>query len=165
MSLIKNFSRLDARLSSPDWIEKPSGSLLHSWRDDLRADAAAHAPVWKGTLKGAIQSQQDTAKFPLWARVFSDAPEARWSEFGTGLLSDDPASSHQRYFPSPLGLTPWSDSKGLNPFAVAEGIYQRGGIAPRHFFRDAEQRADAKLNAYLARMAADVVRDAAAGGA
>lgn len=164
MSLIIGFDRLMARLRRPDFIERPTSVLLDSWADDLRADAAAHAPVWKGALKNAILAERDHAALPLWAKVFADVPEARWVEYGTGLLSDDPASAHRRYFPPPLALQPWAEDHGLNPYAVAAGIYQRGGIAPKHFLRDAAARAVARMPKYEGQFAANVERQAAAGG-
>lgn len=153
---VKGLDKLESRLSEPDWIEKPAGSLLRKWRDDVRAYVVEHVPVWRGESKAEFESEQDTAKFPLWARVFSNSPQARWMEYGTGLLSDDPKSAHRRYFPNILGITPWSLDHGLVPYLVAKGIYDRGGIAPRHYFRDAEAHADANLNRYLGAFAREI---------
>ncbi len=158
--VIKGLSKLQRRLSDPDWVSEPAGSFLQEWRHDLQQEAADRAPFWRGDIKHSIQTTQDTKRFPLWARVFSDEPHAAFMEYGTGLLYDGPGGSHERYFPSPLGLAPWAASKGLNPWAVAQGIYQRGGLEPRHFFRDAERASDAHLNRFLSQFAANIERQA-----
>lgn len=159
---IKNLNRLLKRLSDPDWIERPAGSFLHQWREDFRREAAAGAPYWMGDLKASIESLQDTAKFPLYARVFTDEPQGRWMEYGTGLLSEDPLSAHHAYFPPPAALEPWATDHGLNAWAVAAGIHARGGTEPRHFFRDAEQAADRSFNRYMAGFARGIEFYAAA---
>ncbi len=158
--VIHNLQKLQRRLSDPDWVEIPAGSFLQMWRHDLQREAADRAPFWRGDIKHSILTAQDTRRFPLWARVFSDEEHAYFQEHGTGLLFDGPGGPHERYFPSPLALTPWSQSKGLNPWAVAQGIYQRGGLEPRHFFRDAEQAADAHLNRFLGQFGRDIERQA-----
>ena len=160
---VKGLKKLEKRLSDPDWVQRPAGAFLRDWREDFKSEAIERAPDWRGGIKRSIRSSQDTAKFPLYARVFSDDPAARWMEYGTGLLSEDPQSAHRRYFPSPAGLRDWSEDHGLNPWAVAHGIWERGGLAPRHFFRDAERAADANFNAHMAAFARDIQRQAEAG--
>lgn len=156
MTTIRNMDKLRRRLSQPDWVEKPAGSFLQEWRSFLQKEAAANAPVWHEVLRKSIRSAQDTRRFPQWARVFADSPEAEPMEYGTGLLYDGPGGPHQRYFPPPSKLREWSQSKGLNEYAVARGIWLRGGLEPRHYFRDAEQAADAHLNAWMATFARNI---------
>src|ERR1041385_7497543 len=136
---------LKRRLTNPTWMRKPTGTFLASWYETFKREAIERVPVWSGRLKRGIQAERDSKAFPLWARVFVNEgiPEARPMEFGAGLLSDAPDSQHQRFFPPPKESAPGAISKGLNPWAVASGIYKRGGLEPRHYFRDAEQAADA----------------------
>ena len=148
---IKNLAKLNQRLTEADFIAKPSGAFLRDWREDLRSEALDRAPKWLGGIHRALMSAQDTKKFPLWARVFSEAPEARWTEYGTGRLSEDPRSSRTAYFPPVDRIRPRSEDKGLDPYAVALGIFERGGTPPLRWFSDAERSADSRLNSKMMR--------------
>lgn len=163
-SAIKGMPKLLQRLTDPDWVRKPTGEFLREWREDLKEEAIDRAPEWRGGILHGLQSNQDTAKFPLWARVFSEAPQARWMEFGTGALSEDPKSSHEPYFPPVERLREWADSKGADPFLIARGIFRAGGTPPTHFFSEAERAADARFNAKLMRFGVAIERDARRGG-
>lgn len=154
--VLKGLDKLEARLTDPDWVQKPAGDFLRRWRDDMRRYAAEHMPVWKGEGKAEIESAQDTAKFPLYARVFSNAPQVRWMTYGTGLLSEDPLSKRQRHSPPVEALRPWAEDHGLEPYLVAKSIRDRGGIAPRRFWQDAEKHADQNFNRYLSNFARDI---------
>lgn len=153
---IKNLKKMQRRLSDPDWVSKPAGGFLRDWREDLKAEAIDRAPKWRGGIIRSLQSNQDTARFPLYARVFSDAPQARWSEYGTGLLSEDPLSARNRYFPPVQGVADWADDHGIDPYLVSRGIYERGGTPPTHFFSDAERAADARFNQKLSRFGKEI---------
>lgn len=151
MRSIKGLPKLKKRLTTEDFVAKPTGFFLREWREDLRDEAIDRAPNWRGGIVRALQSNQDTAKFPLWARVFSEAPEARWAQYGTGILSEDPNSGRQRYFPPVEGVRDWSSDHDLEPFLVARGIFNRGGTPPTHFFSDAEKAADSRFSQKLMR--------------
>lgn len=158
--VVKGLAKLDKRLSTSDFAAIPSGAFLRDWREDLRSEAIDRAPNWRGGIISALQANQDTNKFPLWARVFIDSPEARWSEYGTGILSEDPKSARQRYFPPPERLRDWSEDKNLDPYVVALGIHERGGTPPTHFFSDAERAADSSLNQRLSRFGVAIEKQA-----
>lgn len=161
-AVLKGLDKLEKRLTDPTWVSKPTGFFLREWREDFRADVLANIPRQSGKSAGLIQSTQDTAKFPLFASVFSDSPKIRYMEYGTGALSDDPLSNKLPYFPSPLGLAEWAEATGGEAWALAKGIEAAGGTMPRHFFRDAERRADQKLNDKMAGFSRNIER--AAGG-
>lgn len=158
--VIKGLSKLQRRLTEADFVAPPAGAFLRDWREDLRSEAVKRAPRWRGGIIDALMSAQDTHKFPLWARVFADAPEARWSEYGTGELSVDPKSTHQRYFPPPGRVRDWAEDHGRDAYAVARGIYNRGGTEPTYFFSDAERAADTRFNAKISRFGRDIEREA-----
>lgn len=158
--VVKGMAKMQKRLTTADFVTPPAGEFLRSWREDLREEAINRAPRWRGEIIDALMSAQDTSRFPLWARVFTDVDEARWSEYGTGILSEDPKSAHQPYFPPPGRLRAWADDHGLDPYTVARGIYQRGGTPPTHFFSDAERAADARFNAKISRFGRNIETEA-----
>lgn len=157
---IRGFDRLERRFTHPDWVEKPTGEFLRAWQETFKAAAVKRAP---GGIAKTIRGERDSKRFPLWARVFSSHPGAEPLEWGTGLRSESPKSSRARHYPPPSALREWSRSRGLNEFAVARAIYNRGGLEPRRFFRDAEKVADRQLNAMLATFARNIERQAELG--
>lgn len=155
-SSIQGLAQLQKRLTTQDFAAAPAGAFLRDWQEDVKSEALDRAPNWRGGIVRAIQANQDTKKFPLWARVFSDAPEARWSEYGTGILSEDPRSNRRPYMPPPERVAAWANYYGLDPYAVALGILERGGTPPTHFFSDAERAADKTMVARLSRFGRDI---------
>lgn len=154
--VMKGLDRIQQRFTDPEWIQVPAGTFLRDWREDMRQEAIERAPRYTEELVRAIESAQDTRKFPLWARVFADVPQARWAEYGTGLLSEDPDSAKQAYFPNIEGIRNWAIDHGLDPYMVALGIFERGGTPPTHFFSDAERAADLNFNIRISRFGQDV---------
>jgi hypothetical protein len=159
--IMAGLDKMNKRLKEQDFIAVPSGPFLRDWREDFKREAIKRAPRWTGELQKTIEMAQDTKKFPLWARVFSDSKVARWSNFGTGLLSEDPQSAKQRYFPPPAALAQWSSDHNLDPGAVAYGIFMRGGTPPTRFFSMAADAANASMNERLARFTTGIERQAA----
>lgn len=158
--VIRGLEAMQRRLKELDFIAVPAGPFLRNWREDFREAAIDLAPRWKGDVVDSIMSAQDTAKFPLWSRVFSDAPQARWSQYGTGLLSEDPDSAKQRYFPSIEGVREWAEDHGYTAYEVALGIYRRGGTPPTNFFSKAADAANSRMNERLGRFAGGIERQA-----
>lgn len=163
-AVIKGLDKLNKRLTTQDFVHNPAGDFLREWRETVKSEAISNAPKWRGDIIAALEANQDSRRFPLYARVFSDAPEARWSEYGTGALSEDPKSRHQAYRPPPERLRDWAATYGLDPYAVARGIYERGGTEPTHFFSDAERTADRKMNGMLMRFGKGIEFQAEKGG-
>lgn len=149
--VVKGLREMQKRLKERDFIAVPAGPFLRDWREDFKREAMDRAPEWKGDIIRGIRSAQDTARFPLWARVFNDVPESRWAEYGTGILSEDPDSAKQRYFPSIDGVREWAEDHGYSAYQVAEGIYRRGGTPPTHYFSLAAEAANASMGIRLGR--------------
>lgn len=161
--VMKGLDRMSQRLTTQDFIGKPTGAFLRDWKEDLKREAVQRAPEWQHNLKDTILNAQDTRRFPLWARVFTDSPQGRWTEYGTGLLSEDPDSAHQRYFPSVEGVRSWAEDKGWDPFQLALHIYNMGGTAPLHWFSDAEEAADSHLADKMSMWGTRIENEAARG--
>ena len=159
-AVMRGLDKMQKRLKTKDFVAKPAGPFLRDWREDVKQEAIARAPRWKENLVGSIQSAQDSAKFPLWARVYSDSPHARWADLGTGVLSEDPESAKQAYFPPPEALEPWAQDHGSTGYLVARGIFIAGGTEPTHFFRDAYAAANDRMNAKLGRFSTGIVNAA-----
>lgn len=157
-AVIKGLAKMEQRLTTADFIAKPTGTFLRDWRETLKTEAIRRAPRGKGDLIHAIESAQDTSRFPLHARVFIDAPQGRWMEYGTGELSEDPKSPKAAYFPPPERLRDWADDG--DPYAVAFSIFEAGGTPPTHFFSDAERAADAAFSAQVARFGRNIGKEA-----
>lgn len=151
--VVKGLKQLQHRLTILDFIGIPAGPFLRDWRENMKDEAIRNAPDWRHKIVESLRGQQDSAKFPLWARVFTEVPEARWTEYGTGLLSEDPLSPRQRYFPPPERLREWAEDHGMDPYDLAVGIHARGGTPPTHWMSDAERAADAKMSAQMGRFA------------
>src|SRR5215217_5791643 len=125
---IHGIPELLRKLDHPEWVGGPMGAFLDRWRFAVQRQAVANFTrgpggwIDTGATRQSITSERDTDAMPAWARVGSNKDTARWGEFGTGLLSEDPESSRRRYFPPPAALAPWAAKKGLDPFLVARSI-------------------------------------------
>lgn len=148
---IVGLKQIRKRLSEPTWVEKPAGSFLSVWRTFAQQDAVENAPEWHGDLKRSIATAQDTSRFPLWARVYSDLDYAEFMEEGT-----------KPHWPPIEAVREWAEEHGIEPYLVARSIAEHG-TEPRHFFADAEQAADQHINAWMAAFAANIERAVAAG--
>lgn len=159
----------------------PARRFLNQWRLFTEREGKKNAPVWRGQLRRSITSEVDSGPFPKGARVGTNTPYARPMEFGTGLLSEDPSSSHRRHFPPPQALDAWAiahgfhvgsrasatadarESPGTYGLIVSRMIYQRGGIKPRRYLRDAKKSSEAHIPQWLGEMAANIERQAGNG--
>lgn len=148
------------RFRTQDFMGRGARELLRDWSEEIRDEARGNARIFTGDMKNSILAEIDGGHFPKWARVYSDNPKVRWMEYGTGELSEDPKSSHTAYFPPPENLRDWSSSKGLDPNAVAAGIFARGGTPPTHFFSDAMTKAVDNLRPRIERFGATIEFDA-----
>jgi hypothetical protein len=110
---IRGLPELLRKLDADKLAGKPAANLLNRWRLSTEADAKRGAPVWKGLTRQSITSEIDDGTFPRSARVGSNVDQARWAEYGTGLLSEDPESAHQRYFPPAEPLEAWAVAHGF----------------------------------------------------
>jgi hypothetical protein len=164
------FDNLDSKLRNPKWISRPLGDFFDTWRLAVQHQAVANIKrgpggwINTGDTRRQLTSERDTATFPVWARVGwmqgSALLKARWGEYGTGTLSEDPLSSHKRHWPPTSALEKWATKRGLNAFLVARAIGRRGGIAPRRFLRDAVATTEPKIGGWLATMAKAIEAEA-----
>lgn len=160
---IENLDKLLRKLDRPSWVAGPAGRFLDRWRFAVEAGGKRNAPSWRGHLRRSITSKRDQSFFPRHAEVGTNNPAAKPMEFGTGLLSDAPDSSHKRHWPPGAALEPWALAHGFGPgggFVVARAIGLRGGLKPRRFLRDAADDAEGKIGGWLAQMAGDIEAEA-----
>lgn len=95
-------------------------------------DAKKNAPVDTGQLKNSITGYVTVRDKTLTGVVGSNVKHAPWMELGTGVFAGNSA-----YFPPPSALAVWSRRHGVNPYAVALGIFRRGGLEPRQYLQKA----------------------------
>lgn len=164
---IHGMNELIRKLEHPNWAYGPMGNLLDRWRLSTQRGAVANMKrgpggwVDTGETRRSLTSERDAATPPIWARVGSNLKKARWGEYGTGLLSDDPESSHRRYFPPPAALDRWAKKHGFaSGWVVANAIYRKGGTEPRHFLRDASEASKAKIPGWLSTMSKEIEAEA-----
>lgn len=155
-AVMQGLKRMQDRLKAVDFVSAPAGPFLREWKADFKQFAIEKAPEWTGDLKDKIQAAQDTKKFPLWAQVFSSDPKARWANFGTGLLSTDPNSAKQRYFPSVSGIRRWAEDHDMDPYALARSIFRVGGTKGSHFFELAAEAANQNMNDRLGKFGSSI---------
>lgn len=148
---IERLPGLLKRFRTIDFVARPASEFLRDWADAQREEIEDRIPIWTGETKDSFYLEIDQGAFPKWARIVSDDPRARWLEYGTGALSEDPYSSHEPYFPPPEALRDWADGHGLDAYTVAFGIFQRGGTKPTHFLSDAMEVANERLGSQLQR--------------
>ena len=169
---IHGFNTLLRKLKYPTWAAKPMGAFLDRWRFATERGAKGNIKrgpggwLWKGGTRRSLTSERDQSTFPHWARVGSNLDTARWGEYGTGLLSEDPESKHTRHWPPAAALEPWARAHGFGPgggFLVARVIGRRGGLAPRRFLRDAAEASEKRIPSWLAMAAKEIEREASAG--
>lgn len=161
---IRGMPELLRKLNQPKWAAVPGGRFLDAWTKTALTEVRqnVHASFfWHGDVEGSFRADRDRSFFPTWATVGSDDPVARFGEYGTGELSEDPESSHRAYFPNVLALTPWAEEKGISPFLVARAIFRKGGTEPRHFLRDAVEEANRQMPRLLSRFAGEIETEAA----
>lgn len=159
-SHVEGLDRLNKRLDSADFVTPGADKFLRDWSDRVKKEAQKTVRVFRGETKDSITAEVDRSKFPRWAEVFSEDPKARWLQYGTGALSEDPKSAKRAYFPPPENLRDWAASKGLDPYTVAQGIFSRGGTPPTHFFSDAVDSVGKDMSGLLSRFGGQIEFDA-----
>ena len=160
---------LRRKLSNPSWVTGPLGEFFDKWRFATQRQAVANIKRGRGGwldtggTRQSITSERDEGTIPQYARVGSNKPTARWGEFGTGLLSEDPEATRKRHWPPSAALEPWARKHGTTGFLVARAIGLRGGLAPRRFLRDAAETTEPKITGWLAQAARDIETEASRG--
>lgn len=181
-AILIGLPELVGKLKRPEWVYVPAGRFLDKWRQATQRRAVqnfARGPggwVDTGETRKSITSERDRDIFPVFARVGSNLDKARWGEYGTGLLSEDPDSSRKRHWPPADALEPWAKKKKIPKYDksgavigvlsgadVAAIIGIRGGLAPRQFLRDAVEETDSMIEGWLKEMATEIEKEAGRG--
>ena len=148
---IERLPNLLTRFRTLDFVVIPAREFVREWGEAVKKEAEGRVSVFTGGTKDSFQIEIGPGKIPKYGQVYSDDPRARWLEYGTGALSEDPASSHQPYMPPISGVRDWADAKGLDPYTVALGIFRRGGTPPTHFMSDSIDNVNNRLNPMIGR--------------
>ena len=168
--------KLDGRLGVPEAGRR----FLSRWALSVQGDTVRNMKrgkggwVWKSHTRRSITHAIDgeSGKIPAGARVGSNQETARWGEFGTGLLSEDPKSTKRRHWPPSAPLEAWAAAHGIEPVLskrdghvietpgeiVAAAIGLRGGIKPRRFLRTAARDNARKIPGWVNTFAHDIER-------
>lgn len=124
------------------FINRTVQPYLRKKAEEIADEARRTAPVGAtGDLRSSI-SVTPGAKGSV--RVEVSAPHAGFVTQGTGPQANPPQAP---YFPKlrRRGLIMWSESKNLNPYAVARGISNRG-TPPNPFFEESIQKVLGRFN-------------------
>lgn len=109
---------------------------------EIAAEAQRNAPVGTGELRSSIQVTKGERG---GVKIQVNAPHAGYVHEGTGPQHQP--SPRANYFPKlrRRGLILWSESKSLNPYAVAHGIAANGTPA-NPFLTDALEKVLGRYN-------------------
>lgn len=130
------------RVGLDRFLNRTVQPYLRRKAEEIADEARRTAPLGAtGELRNSI-SVIPGAGGNVQIRISAD--HAGFVTYGTGPQAIPPRPA---YFPKlrRRGLILWSDSKGLNPYAVARGIAAHG-TAPNPFFEESIQRVLGKFN-------------------
>lgn len=179
---IQGLEELLADLDNPTWVAEPARRFLSKWGQAVQRESVTNIGTgiggWKdtGEVRRSITHEVDNDPFPLWARAGSPLDKARWGEYGTGLLSEDPESAKSRHWPPADALDAWAAKKKIEVQTpdggsriltgkdIARIIGMRGGLEPRRFMRDAVKTVDPRIEIWIDELAADIMAEGDAKG-
>lgn len=104
------------------------------------------APNWRGNISNSLSilyPQSVPYKEILVGHAERTPRHAKFMEFGTGTQH---INENYTLAPNPIHITgarhirTWSRSRGLNPYAVAKKMNERGGLKPRKYIRSGWQK-------------------------
>ena len=139
-----------------------NGPLRQFWGEaagSLQRDIQTSPLMPRDTGHGinSFSFQVDPATPPMWAEVGSNKKHMRWMNYGTGLLSIDPQSSHKRHWPPAAALDTWARRHGFASGAqVARIIGMRGGLKPRQFVEDGIKRFNGEIGALVEKLRGNI---------
>ena len=142
---IQHLPGLLKRFRTLDFVARPATDFIRDWSSAMYQEIIDTAPTFRGDLKSSFYINIESSYIPKFGQVYSDDPKARWLEYGTGELSEDPQSSQAAYFPPPSRLRDWSSAHGMDPYVVALGIFRRGGTRPTHFLSNATDAVNSRI--------------------
>ncbi len=142
---------------NPQLFAEPARRFLLRAALYLQGEARGNAPVDTGRLRSSIAYEIDSSPMPLFAEVGSAVGYARFMEYGTGALSDNPGAVGDWGFPSGDDLNTWARRHGFASGAqVASIIRRNGGLRPRRYLRAAFEHAREQIAGFLAAMAREI---------
>lgn len=115
--------------------------------------AKMDAPRDTGRLVNSITGEVRQVGKTVQGVVGSNVEYAPYMELGTGTFAGKPA-----HFPPPAALTTWARRHGMNPYVVARAIYLRGGLRPRHFFKNAFEKNQGAIRDLIGDTVSRIVR-------
>jgi hypothetical protein len=162
-------------IADPTWLRNPTRRLLERWANKVQRETVANFERGPGGWIDTAETRKSVTHetdpgddpFPTWTRVGSNRDQFRWGEYGTGLLSEDPESSHRRHWPPGDALQEWAIKHGFEDtegstagMKVARIIGLRGGIEPRRYLREAVATVDESMESFLSTWKAEVEAEA-----
>jgi hypothetical protein len=145
------------RLSDPRLIAEPARNFLTNAVIFIQGLAREGAPVDTGRLAQSITYRVDSAPMPLWGKVGSNVSYAPDQEYGTNALSEKPAVTGNRPFPTGPQLETWAKRHGApSGLVVSRAIKRRGGLRPRRYLRNAFKAAQSEVRKFLRQMAKEI---------
>jgi phage gpG-like protein len=131
---ILGLDRLKRKLSG-EFMQKPMRKFFTSAAIAVQSGAKERAPVDTGRMRSSLTYEIDPAAMPAWAKVGTNVSYAPFMEWGTGSLSESPASTSGWHAPTGAALAVWARRHGTDGYIVAAAIAKRGGLKPRRFLR------------------------------
>ena len=145
------------RRAKPEILERPMVRFFERATITVENRAKRKVPVDTGRLRASLGHGVDRRRpVPRHGAVGTSVFYAPFMEFGTGLLADVGGGTGRAHFPPPSKLERWARRHGRNAFAVAKGIFERGGLKPRRFLRDAFEESRGDIGRLLGRAANEI---------
>ncbi len=180
---LRNLTQVLESITDARYVGEPLRRFLNKWAYAVHRGTVRNFERGPGGWIDTAETRRsfavaiDPSSVPLYARVGSGLDKARWGDYGTGLLSEDPNSNKQRHYPPAKALDGWAERKqiqirvGTNKngepiYRIATGadiarmIGRRGGLAPRRYLRDAAERVEEQIPAWIRELVADIERTA-----
>lgn len=136
--ILRNLAAPHVLPATKNRMKRAALAVEVSAKDNMRTTERGKTASNTGATLSSLTSTVEELGSDIVGIVGSKRKTARWMEFGTGLLSEDPRSSKKRHWPPAAALEEWARRHGFESGAiVAHIIGRRGGLKPRRFLRDA----------------------------
>ncbi|QDP46751.1 MAG: hypothetical protein Tp156SUR915002_41 [Prokaryotic dsDNA virus sp.] len=129
---IKGVDKLKRRLDLAGLTALPIRQFMRATGAVLRDSAKDNAPEFSGSLKSSIHVQRIKAKgrLPHSVKIYSSRSYAKYvhgdPKKSGRLKLTEPYTRSVPHYPPIKALKPWSEAKGLNPYAVQRSIGKKG---------------------------------------
>jgi hypothetical protein len=142
---VEGVAKLTTTLFGRQLLDYIAWQPVHDAGGVALATMRGAAPRWEHRIHSALSSRESRRDLEILVGHTRVVPlHATFMEHGTGVFRLDEkynSSPTKIKFPSVRALEPWAYSKGLEPFLVARGIFNRGGLKPRMYVRAGENAA------------------------